>query len=61
MESMRSRPDDMASHYNLGNLYMSRGQMPEAVAEFETASRLQPDALPPLCERRPRLQCARPE
>jgi Tfp pilus assembly protein PilF len=26
---------------------MSRSQMPEAVAEFETACRLQPDALPP--------------
>ena len=37
----------MASHYNLGNLHMSRSQMPEAVAEFETANRLQPDALPP--------------
>ena len=47
MDSMRSRPDDMASHYNLGNLHMSRSQMPEAVAEFETATRLQPDALPP--------------
>jgi tetratricopeptide (TPR) repeat protein len=47
MDSMNSRPDDMASHYNLGNFHMSRSQMPEAVAEFETASRLQPDALPP--------------
>jgi tetratricopeptide (TPR) repeat protein len=47
MESMVARPDDMASHYNLGNFHMSRSQMPEAVAEFETASRLQPDALPP--------------
>jgi tetratricopeptide (TPR) repeat protein len=47
MESMRSRPDDMASHYNLGNFHMSRSQMTEAVAEFETASRLVPEALPP--------------
>ena len=47
MDSMNSRPDDMASHYNLGNFHMSRSQMPEAAAEFETASRLQPDALPP--------------
>ena len=47
MESMRSRPDDMASHYNLGNLHMARSQMAEAVAEFETACRLEPDALPP--------------
>ena len=47
MESMQSRPDDMASHYNLGNFLMSRNQLPEAVAEFQTATRLQPDALPP--------------
>ena len=47
MESMNSRPDDMASHYNLGNFHMARGQMREAAAEFETATRLQPDALPP--------------
>ena len=47
VESMSSRPDDMASHYNLANFYMSRGQAPEAVTEFETATRLQPDALPP--------------
>ncbi len=45
--SMRARPDDMASHYNLGNFYMARGQMREAVLEFEIATRLQPDALPP--------------
>jgi tetratricopeptide (TPR) repeat protein len=48
MESMRSRPDDMASHYNLGNLYLARSRMGEAVGEFETANRLQPDALPPM-------------
>ncbi|MCU0785584.1 MAG: tetratricopeptide repeat protein [Verrucomicrobia bacterium] len=46
MTSMKSRPDDMSSHYNLGNLHMARGQMLEAVTEFETATRLQPDALP---------------
>jgi tetratricopeptide (TPR) repeat protein len=47
IDSMRSRPDDMASHYNLGNLYMSRSQMHDAAAEFETAIRLQPEGLPP--------------
>jgi Flp pilus assembly protein TadD len=47
MDSMKSRPDDMNSHYNLGNFHMARSQMPEAVAEFETATRLQPEALPP--------------
>jgi len=47
IDSMRSRPDDMASHYNLGNFYQARGQMPEAITQFETAIRLQADALPP--------------
>ena len=47
INSMKSRPDDMASHYNLGNFYMARSEAPQAVAEFETATRLQPDALPP--------------
>jgi tetratricopeptide (TPR) repeat protein len=46
VESLQSRPDDMTSHYNLGNLLMARGRMLEAVAEFETATRLQADALP---------------
>jgi Flp pilus assembly protein TadD len=47
MDSMKSRPDDMTSHYNLGNFHLARGQMAEAVVEFETATRLQPEALPP--------------
>jgi Tfp pilus assembly protein PilF len=47
VDSMSSRPDDMASHYNLGNFYMARNQMPDAAEEFQTASRLQPEALPP--------------
>ncbi len=47
IDSMKSRPDDMASHYNLGNFHTSRGQTADAVAAFETAIRLQPDALPP--------------
>jgi tetratricopeptide (TPR) repeat protein len=46
VESMKSRPDDMASHYNLGNFEMSRSRMADAVSEFETAIRLQPDSLP---------------
>jgi tetratricopeptide (TPR) repeat protein len=47
MESMKSRPDEMASHYNLGNFYLARGKMQDAVTAFGTATRLQPDALPP--------------
>jgi len=47
LDSMRSRPDDMASHYNLGNFHFGRAQMAEALAEFQTAIRLQPDAVAP--------------
>ena len=27
LDSLKSRPDDMGSHYNLGNFHMARGQM----------------------------------
>lgn len=47
IDSMKARPDDMGSHYNLGNFYMARRRMADAAAEFETATRLQPEALPP--------------
>jgi len=47
IDSMKSRPDDMASHYNLANFYLSRSEAANAVTEFETATRLVPDALPP--------------
>jgi tetratricopeptide (TPR) repeat protein len=47
LDSMRSRPDDMGSHYNMGNFHVARGNMAEAVQEFDLATRLQPDALPP--------------
>jgi len=47
VDSMCSRPDDMASHYNLGNFYMARHEPAQAVTQFETAIRLQADALPP--------------
>jgi tetratricopeptide (TPR) repeat protein len=45
--SLTSRPDDHASHYNLGNVFMSRGDPARAAASFETAIRLRPDVLPP--------------
>jgi tetratricopeptide (TPR) repeat protein len=47
LESLKSRPDDMASHYNLGNFHLARGDLREAVSDFETASRLRPDLAPP--------------
>jgi tetratricopeptide (TPR) repeat protein len=44
--SLTSRPDDHASHYNLGNIFMSRRDPARAAAAFETAIRLRPDVLP---------------
>lgn len=37
-----ARPDDAASHHNLGNYYLERHELPAAIASFETAVRLQP-------------------
>ncbi len=47
VNSLRARPDDMASHFNLGNFHLARGQMLEAIAEFQTAIRLQAEAVQP--------------
>jgi tetratricopeptide (TPR) repeat protein len=47
MQSLTSRPDEMTSHYNLGNLELVLKRVPEAVEEFETAMRLDPGAVPP--------------
>jgi Flp pilus assembly protein TadD len=46
--AMNARPDDWASHANLGNFTMETGSMSEAVEEFETASRLEPRVVGPL-------------
>ena len=46
--SMKCRPDDAASHYNLGNFYMSRREIERAVASFETSTRLHPSFIEPL-------------
>jgi len=45
--SMMARPDDAASHYNLGNFHLSRGQAERAVACFETAGKFQPELIMP--------------
>jgi tetratricopeptide (TPR) repeat protein len=47
VESMRARPDDGHSHYNLGNLHLSRGETRRAVEEYHIATRLSPDFVPP--------------
>lgn len=43
-----TRPDDWASHYNLGNYSLARGDLASALLSFEGATRLRPDAVPPL-------------
>jgi tetratricopeptide (TPR) repeat protein len=46
--SFRARPDDHASHYNLGNFYLAEGDPKKAIAEYGISSRLRPDSVPPL-------------
>ena len=46
--SMQVRPDDSPSHYNLGNFYMARRQLPLAIKAFERSTLLDPRSLPPL-------------
>jgi Tfp pilus assembly protein PilF len=45
--SLASRPDDHASHYNLGNIFLQRGAVDRAIAAFDEAIRLRPDVIPP--------------
>jgi tetratricopeptide (TPR) repeat protein len=46
--SFQARPDDHASHYNLGNLYLAGGDPKKAIDEYGISSRLRPDSVPPL-------------
>jgi tetratricopeptide (TPR) repeat protein len=41
----QARPDDFSNHTNLGNYYLDRGQVPQAIPAFETAIRLRPDSV----------------
>ncbi len=45
LASILSRPDQWASHYNLGNYYLDRGEFKQAVASYDTALRLEPRAV----------------
>ena len=42
-QSLQARPDQFASHYNLGNLDFERGANEEAVAHYRKAIELRPD------------------
>jgi tetratricopeptide (TPR) repeat protein len=46
--SLLARPDDSASHYNIGNLHMERRDLTRAIGAFETALKLNPDSVPAL-------------
>ncbi|MBN1509045.1 MAG: tetratricopeptide repeat protein [Sedimentisphaerales bacterium] len=47
LEALRARPDDYASHYNLGNFFMQRGDSGKALASYESAIKLRADFVPP--------------
>jgi len=44
-ESLRVRPDDYRSFFNLGNFYMDRQDIPRAVASFGKAMKLEPNSV----------------
>jgi tetratricopeptide (TPR) repeat protein len=46
--SMLSRPDDWASHYNLGNFHVERREYSRAIEAFDRAIRFQPRSMLPL-------------
>jgi superkiller protein 3 len=47
-QAIAVKPENGQAHNNLGRLLTARGQLADAVAEFEQASRLDPDAIAPL-------------
>jgi len=48
LSALNARPDDWASHYNMGNYYASRNEIEKAIVSYETALRLEPRTLLPL-------------
>lgn len=45
LAGLRARPDDYASHYNLGNYHAAAGAPTAAIAAYQKAIRLRPDYL----------------
>jgi tetratricopeptide (TPR) repeat protein len=46
MQSLTARADQPASHFNLANVLAAQGRTSEALAEYRTAIRLQPEFVP---------------
>jgi tetratricopeptide (TPR) repeat protein len=44
LASLTARPDQWDSHYNLGNYYLNRGEIKEALAAYDTALKIEPRA-----------------
>jgi tetratricopeptide (TPR) repeat protein len=48
LASMTARPDQWTSHYNMGNYQLNRGEAKKAVTAYQTALKLDPQAILPL-------------
>jgi tetratricopeptide (TPR) repeat protein len=44
LDSLTARSDQWSSHYNLGNYYLNRGEVKEALAAYATALKIEPRA-----------------
>jgi tetratricopeptide (TPR) repeat protein len=44
LASLTARADQWTSHYNLGNYYLNRGEVKEALAAYDTALKIEPRA-----------------
>jgi len=47
LTALVARPDDYASHYNLGNFYLQRRDNGRALMSYQQAIKLRPDFVPP--------------
>jgi tetratricopeptide (TPR) repeat protein len=44
LASLTTRPDQWTSHYNLGNYYLNRGEVKQALASYDTVLKIEPRA-----------------